>query len=141
MKGFGTVFVAASLLQIVLVSAKVPDWVTPEMLAMVKDDKETCMSTHSTTQDMIDQVDNGFVPDIRSLKCYMHCLFEAISMIDEDGNLEVELMTGMLPENMQDDARNVLDKCSKEDGADECEKVYNIATCIGKANPKLMVII
>ena len=133
-------FLALVCAQAVLVRA-MPDWVPPEVLDMVQDDKARCMGEHGTTQAQIDEVDRGNIANEPSITCYMYCLLEAFSLVDEDGNLEADMMLGLLPDNLQDTATEVMGKCTPTVGADNCEKIYNLATCVCATVPDLWFIV
>ena len=133
-------FLALVCVQAVLVRA-VPDWVPPEVLDMVQDDKERCMGEHGTSQGQIDAVGSGNIVNEPSITCYMYCLLEAFSLVDEDGNLETDMLLGLLPDKFQDTAVEVLDKCTPTTGSDNCEKMFNLAKCVYSAVPELWFIV
>lgn len=120
------------------VSADLPDFVTPEMIEMVQDDKVRCMDKFGTDQGMIDQVNAGNILNDPKLTCYMHCLFESFGVIDEDsGDFEYEMLVGFFPENVQEQGRDILGGCADQVGSDLCDKVYKIATCIQAKAPSM----
>ncbi|EZA48953.1 ObirObp1 [Ooceraea biroi] len=133
-----SVIVAVVLLQAIYVSAGgPPDWVPPEMLEMVQGDKKRCMGEHGTSQALIDEVNNGNLADDRSIACYMHCMLDAFSLVDEEGNLETEMLLGVIPEQFLELATELLNKCAVQEGADGCEKVFKIAKCVQATKPEL----
>ncbi|XP_043283074.1 general odorant-binding protein 69a-like [Venturia canescens] len=120
------------------VSADLPDFVTPEIIEMVHDDKIRCMDKFGTDQGMIDQVNTGTILNDPKLTCYMHCLFESFGVIDEDsGDFEYEMLLGFFPDDIQAQGRDILSSCAEQDGADLCDKVYKIATCIQAKAPTM----
>ncbi|XP_044007065.1 general odorant-binding protein 69a-like [Aphidius gifuensis] len=129
------------LLQAVFITAKLPDFITPDMVAMVADDKAKCMGLHGTTEALIDQVNEGTIVNDRAITCYMHCLFETFGVIDEDGELEVEMLVGMFPESIQDAGRELFNKCASQTGSDDCDKVFNIAKCVQQTRPDMWFMI
>ncbi|XP_058795249.1 general odorant-binding protein 69a-like [Phymastichus coffea] len=124
-----------------LVGAGPPDWISPEILEMVQADKARCMGEHGTTEALIEEVNQGHLPDDKAITCYMYCLFEAFSLVDEDGELEVEMLVGFLPENMQGVASELIDACAKEQGTDVCNKMYVVAKCVQQRRPDLWFMI
>ncbi|KOC66869.1 Pheromone-binding protein-related protein 1, partial [Habropoda laboriosa] len=112
-----------------------PDWIPPEIFDMVADDKARCMGEHGTTQAQIDEVDKGTVLDNPSITCYMYCLLEAFSLVDEEANIDTDMLLGLLPENLQDRAESILGQCTPTTGSDNCNKIYNLATCVQKLAP------
>ncbi|XP_008554592.1 general odorant-binding protein 69a [Microplitis demolitor] len=129
------------LLQTFLVSAKLPDWVPAEVIDMAQGEKGRCMSEHGTTEDMINAVNEGNIPNDPKLTCYMFCLFESFSIIDEDGVLEYGMLTEMFPDDIKAKAETVLSGCAEQAGADNCEKVYKIATCVQSKSPDMWFMI
>ncbi|XP_047367285.1 uncharacterized protein LOC124956011 [Vespa velutina] len=134
-KLFFAVFVV--LLSMKNVNAGPPDWVPAELLDMVVGDKTRCMEEHGTTQALIDQVNDGNLVNDRSLSCYMFCLLDAFSLVDEEGNLEAEMLLGFLPENLVAQGTDILNACAKQDGADGCERVFKVAQCVQQKVPEL----
>nr|UHN91809.1 general odorant binding protein 4 [Quadrastichus mendeli] len=126
---------------LVFVSAGPPDWISPEILEMVQSDKARCMGEHGTTEALIEEVNQGHLPNDRAITCYMYCLFEAFSLVDEDGELEVEMLVGFLPEHMQEVANELIEACAKESGSDVCEKMYAVAKCVQQRRPDLWFMI
>nr|QDJ95961.1 odorant-binding protein 18 [Encarsia formosa] len=131
----GVFMVLAVCLQ--AISANRPDFITDEVMEMIKDDKARCMAEHGTTEALIDEVNNGHLPNDKALTCYMFCLFEAFSLVDEDANLEVDMLIGFLPESMQSIAHDLIEKCAHKSGADPCDKIFNMAKCVQDERPDL----
>ncbi|KAK2579462.1 hypothetical protein KPH14_010777 [Odynerus spinipes] len=131
-----TIFAIVAL-QDVRVTAGPPDWIPPEMLEMVAGDKARCMEEHGTSQALIDQVNDGNLVNDRSLTCYMFCLLDAFSLVDDDGNLESEMLLGFIPDNLKELGNDILNACAKQDGADGCERIYNVAKCVQQKVPEL----
>ncbi|XP_043516610.1 general odorant-binding protein 69a-like [Frieseomelitta varia] len=127
-------------LQTILVNA-VPDWVPPEIFDMVADDKARCMSEHGTTQAQIDEVDKGILKDEPSITCYMYCLLETFSLVDEEADIDTDMMMGLLPEELQARAQEIIPKCTPASGSDNCNKIFNLAKCVQSAAPDLWFIV
>ncbi|XP_076276130.1 odorant binding protein 1 isoform X3 [Lasioglossum baleicum] len=136
----GLLFFGLVCLQAALVRA-VPDWLPPEIIDMVQDDKQRCMEEHGTTEEQIQQVMQGNIPNDRSITCYMYCLLEAFSLVDDEANLESDMLMGFLPENLLDTAAQVMAKCTPGAGADNCERLHSIAVCVYEAVPELWFIV
>ncbi|XP_003701453.1 odorant binding protein 1 [Megachile rotundata] len=130
----GLLLLAIVYLQTVLVRAA-PDWIPPEIYDMIADDKSRCMSEHGTKQEEIDEVSAGVIKNEPSITCYMYCMLEAFSLVDDEAQLETEMMVGLLPESLQDKANNVLSKCTPTSGTDNCNKIFNLATCVQQSAP------
>ncbi|EFN89245.1 Pheromone-binding protein-related protein 1 [Harpegnathos saltator] len=107
------------------------------MLEMVQGDKERCMAEHGTSQDLIDQVNDGHLSDDRSITCYMNCLLDAFSLVDEEGDLEADMLISVIPEQYQEIGTKLLTKCAKQDGADPCEKIFKVAQCVQGTVPEV----
>ncbi|XP_043802626.1 general odorant-binding protein 69a-like [Apis laboriosa] len=127
-------------LQTIFVSAA-PDWVPPEVFDMVADDKARCMGEHGTTQAQIDEVDKGKLVNEPSITCYMYCLLEAFSLVDDDANVDEDMMLGLLPDHLQERAQSIMGKCLPTSGSDNCNKIYNLAKCVQESAPDVWFII
>ncbi|CAK9819635.1 General odorant-binding protein 69a [Anthophora plagiata] len=136
----GLLFFGFVCLQAVLVSAA-PDWVPPEIFEMVADDKARCMGEHGTTQAQIDEVDQGKLENNPSITCYMYCLLEAFSLVDDEGNLDADMMLGLLPESLQERAESIVGQCTPTTGTDNCNKIFNLASCVQKLAPDVWFIL
>ncbi|XP_017754774.1 PREDICTED: general odorant-binding protein 69a-like [Eufriesea mexicana] len=135
-----SLYLALVCLQTVLVHA-VPDWMPPEILDMAKEDKIRCMSEHGTTQEQINDVEKGTIPNDPSITCYMYCLLEAFSLVDDEGNLDEDMLMGVLPDNFQELANSILKTCLPTHGSDNCDKIYNLAKCIQSSAPDIWFMI
>ncbi|XP_060817737.1 pheromone-binding protein-related protein 6-like [Bombus pascuorum] len=127
-------------LQTIFVNA-VPDWIPPEIFDMVAEDKARCMSEHGTTQAQIDEVDQGVLKDDRSITCYMFCLLEAFSLVDDEGDIDADMLLGLLPDQFQARAESVMSKCTPAAGSDKCDKIYNLAKCAMAEAPDVWFIV
>lgn len=114
-----------------------PDWVPQDLIDMVQGDKERCMAEHGTTQALIDKVNDGVLENDRAISCYMYCLLDAFTLVDEEGNLEAEMLISFLPDDLKAQGTDILNKCAKQDGADGCEKTFNVAKCVQSTVPEL----
>ncbi|XP_031833781.1 odorant binding protein 1 [Nomia melanderi] len=137
----GLLFLGIVFVHAACVFAGVPDWIPPEVIDMVQDDKNRCMAEHGTQEAEIAEVQAGRITSARSITCYMYCLLEAFSLVDDEGNLESDMLMGLLPENLQDTAESVLAKCTPAAGADPCEKIYNLAVCVYNTVPDLWFVV
>ena len=55
--------------------------------------------------------------------------------VDEDGDLEVEMLVGFMPENMQEAGLELIEHCAHLPGADVCDKMYQRAKCVQEKRP------
>ncbi|KAG6803427.1 odorant binding protein 1 precursor [Apis mellifera caucasica] len=118
-----------------------PDWVPPEVFDLVAEDKARCMSEHGTTQAQIDDVDKGNLVNEPSITCYMYCLLEAFSLVDDEANVDEDIMLGLLPDQLQERAQSVMGKCLPTSGSDNCNKIYNLAKCVQESAPDVWFVI
>ncbi|XP_051156107.1 general odorant-binding protein 69a-like [Leptopilina boulardi] len=139
MKGFGSTIVFCILVQIAF--GKIPEWLPPDMMDMVQGDKNRCMSEHGTSQAVIDDASEGKFIEDRSLSCYMYCLFESFSLADEDGNVDADLLSSLMPEHIQTAALDVFGACGNAAGSDPCDKFYKMAVCAYAKRPDIWFMI
>lgn len=93
-------------------------------------------------------------------KCKTHRNNTSIQ-VDEEGNLETEMLLSVIPEQFQEIGNKILNKCAVQgklrvnfftwicyivdlcftnkflDGADACEKIYNVAKCVQGTVPEV----
>nr|ALG36142.1 odorant binding protein 9 [Sclerodermus sp. MQW-2015] len=128
-------------LQAVSVCAERPAWITQEILDMIANDKNNCMAEHGTTEAQVDSVNNGQLPEDRSITCYMFCMFDTFAVVDEDGVLDADTLSSFFPEEVQEKARGAFGPCSEPPGDDNCDKMKNLAKCIHEHDPSMLFMI
>ncbi|XP_043482799.1 pheromone-binding protein-related protein 6-like [Leptopilina heterotoma] len=135
MKGFRSLLVLCILVHVAI--GKIPEWIPPEMMDMVKGDKTRCMNEHGTTEAMIQDASEGKFIDDHSLSCYMFCLFDAFSLADEDGNVDADLLSSLMPEKIQAIALEVFGTCGDIGADNPCDKFYKMAVCAYAKRPDI----
>ncbi|XP_014221575.1 general odorant-binding protein 69a-like [Trichogramma pretiosum] len=123
--------------QALVVYAKRPEYITDEIMDMISNDKNRCMAEYGTTEALIDQVNDGHIPNDRAITCYMYCMFESFSLVDEDGEIEIEMLVGFIPEEFQEIAAELIEACATLPGEDVCDKMYKRSSCVQAKRPDL----
>nr|UQJ72437.1 odorant binding protein 1 [Trissolcus basalis] len=133
--------VCVAVIQATLVIAKRPDFIDDDMMEMIKEDKAQCMQEHGTTEDMIEKASEGNIPNDSHITCYISCLLTRLGMLTDDGAIDADMMLSVVPDEIQDKAQQVLEKCGALTGTNNCERMYNAAQCILKNCPEMWFIV
>ncbi|GAB0093625.1 hypothetical protein DMENIID0001_087930 [Sergentomyia squamirostris] len=93
------------------------------------------------TDDLIEEVNKGFFPDNRSLKCYTNCILEMTQTVSRgriDYRMSLTQIDLLFPEEMKEPAKKTLEACrgSMKGIKDHCEASYNYLQCMYRVNKK-----
>ncbi|GFG40301.1 hypothetical protein Cfor_12033 [Coptotermes formosanus] len=104
--------------------------------------RKHCQPVTGVSDDVLDATMKGTFADDRNLKCYLACIM-GLSHVLKNGkyraDLAVRLADDLLPADLKDKARAVVEKCSTAaDGlTDECEMAFAIKKCSYAADPEV----
>ncbi|XP_046422721.1 general odorant-binding protein 56d-like isoform X1 [Neodiprion pinetum] len=108
-----------------------------EMQEMAQMLHNTCVAETGVAEDLIIKCRSGDFTDDPKLKCYMLCLLNQISAFD-DGEIDVDTLVAMLPEEILGKAEPVLRSCGTIKGTDDCDSVYQTNKCYYDKSPLQM---
>lgn len=95
----------------------------------------------SLTLEAIKEFDSGDIHDDANLKCYMHCIFEAMDLWGDDDKLHIMKMADHLEEHydeeIQDIAIRMGRKCVRVEGENKCDRAFWYHKCWKTQDPKV----
>ncbi|CAH2059775.1 unnamed protein product, partial [Iphiclides podalirius] len=105
-----------------------------EMAELAKMLRENCAEETGVDLGLVDEVNGGadLTPDAK-LKCYIKCVMETAGMMSE-GEMDVEAVVAMLPEDMRRKNEASLRACGTKRGADHCDTAYLTQVCWQNSN-------
>ncbi|XP_012265247.2 general odorant-binding protein 83a-like [Athalia rosae] len=106
-----------------------------EVQEMVKMLHDSCVEETGVTEALIDGARTGNFAEDNSLKCYMKCLMMQLSALTDDGDIDVETVISMLPDEMKADGEPIIRACGTVKGADECDTVFLTQKCYYQQSP------
>nr|UDM59898.1 putative odorant binding protein 11 [Corcyra cephalonica] len=105
-----------------------------EMAELAKMLHDNCGEEVGVDLSLVDKVNAGadLMPDPK-LKCYIKCIMETAGMMS-DGEMDVEAVLGLLPEDLSKKNGDLLRTCGTKKGADDCDTAYLTQVCWQKGN-------
>uniref|UniRef100_A0A0K8TUT3 Antennal Binding Protein X n=1 Tax=Epiphyas postvittana TaxID=65032 RepID=A0A0K8TUT3_EPIPO len=105
-----------------------------EMAELAKMLHDNCGEETGADLSLVDKVNAGadLMPDPK-LKCYIKCIMETAGMLT-DGEVDVEAVIALLPEDMAAKNGPALRKCGTQKGADDCDTAFLTQVCWQTAN-------
>lgn len=67
----------------------------------------------------------------------MNCIFHEARVVDENGEVHLEMIHDMLPDSMQDIALHMGKKCLYPQGETQCDRAFWLHKCWKTADPKV----
>lgn len=67
----------------------------------------------------------------------MNCIFHEARVVDENGEVHLEMLHEMLPESMADIAMHMGKKCLYPKGETQCDRAFWLHKCWKTADPKV----
>ncbi|KAJ1528312.1 hypothetical protein ONE63_006734 [Megalurothrips usitatus] len=99
--------------------------------------REACMGETGVDAAALDGCLSGNFPDDPKLKCYMKCVYQQMTVMDDDGMVDADMMLTMLPEDIQPKAEGILNACKDVHGADACDNAMLFNKCLYAKAPEV----
>nr|ALG36134.1 odorant binding protein 1 [Sclerodermus sp. MQW-2015] len=99
--------------------------------------RQECIEKTGAAEDAIDNASKGIFAEDDKLKCYFKCIFEELTVFDESGKVNYDIILEMLPEEAKEVGQKIIDDCKDTTGKDLCELAYNINRCAYDSNPQI----
>ncbi|CAG9767555.1 unnamed protein product [Ceutorhynchus assimilis] len=113
-----------------------------EMQELAAQLHKTCVEETGTNNDAIQNANKGIFSEDQSFKCYIKCLLEQMAVIDNDtGEIDVEAMIAVLPEEFQEKTAPIIRKCGSKKGANICENAWLTHKCYYETDPTMYALI
>ncbi|VVC25514.1 Pheromone/general odorant binding protein [Cinara cedri] len=99
-----------------------------------------CSKKFPITEEMKANAKNGIFSEDRGFKCFVMCVFEEVSLIDDEGNIDESSLIAMADGDMkpliEDAAKTCLPNIAGK--PDSCEVAFNFVVCSMNINKKLI---
>ncbi|XP_034238292.1 general odorant-binding protein 83a-like [Thrips palmi] len=131
--------VAAALLAVsALVTAEVN--LSDDQKALLKQLRGSCMEETGVAEATIEACKTGNFADDPKLRCYLKCVYQQMTVMDDDGMVDADMMVTMLPEEIQAKAEPILQVCKAVNGADACENAMQFNKCLYEKAPDYYIV-
>ncbi|XP_075971949.1 general odorant-binding protein 83a-like [Anticarsia gemmatalis] len=107
-----------------------------EIIQQVHDE---CKGKTGTIEEDIANCENGIFKEDQKLKCYMFCLLEEASLVDENDMVDYDMMFSMIPEPYNERYQKTILACKHEDtmDKDKCQRAFDVHRCSYKVDPDM----
>ncbi|XP_047985436.1 general odorant-binding protein 83a-like [Leguminivora glycinivorella] len=98
-----------------------------------------CVGKTGVAEEDIANCENGIFKEDTKLKCYMFCLLEEASLVDETDTVDYEMMVSLIPEQYYDRVSKMIFACKHLDtpDKDKCQRAFDVHKCSYSKDPDL----
>lgn len=72
---------------------------------------EHCVEVTGIDEDWTLQMVRGKMPEDRSIGCYLHCMFDTIGLVSDEGHIRFQEVLHLLPQRHQEILSDVVQRC------------------------------
>nr|WHU27540.1 odorant binding protein 21 [Heliconius charithonia] len=97
-----------------------------------------CVAKTEVTEEDIANCENGIFKEDIKLKCYMFCLLEEGSLVDENDNVDYDMMISLIPDQYTDRVSKMITACKHLDtpNKNKCQRAFDVHKCSYDTDPK-----
>lgn len=90
-----------------------------------------CVAESGASEDSLKKCIDGTIHDERGVKCYIHCLFDKVEVIEEGtGRILLDRLAPLAPSNeIKDALEHLTRECGHISHEDSCDTAYEVAKC------------
>uniref|UniRef100_A0A182IUW0 Odorant-binding protein 7 n=1 Tax=Anopheles atroparvus TaxID=41427 RepID=A0A182IUW0_ANOAO len=100
---------------------------------------DICLGETGASEDRLRQCLDGTVADDPEVKCYIHCLFDKIDVVDEDtGRIFLDQLLYLVPDDVKEAVEQLTRECSHIVTPDKCDTAYETVKCYFKAHDEVI---
>ncbi|XP_050666317.1 general odorant-binding protein 83a-like [Leptidea sinapis] len=118
-------------------AAKEKPELSDEIKEIIEHVHNECVAKTAVAEVDIANCENGIFKEDNKLKCYMFCLLEEGSLVDDDGNVDYDLMISLIPEQYTERVTKMIFACKHLDtpDKDKCQRAFDVHQCSYKQDP------
>ncbi|CAH0592408.1 unnamed protein product [Chrysodeixis includens] len=110
-----------------------------EIKEIIQTVHDECVSKTGVAEEDITNCENGIFKEDVKLKCYMFCLMEEASLVDENDVVDYDLLVSLIPDEYYDRTSNMIFACKHLDtpDKDKCQRAFDVHKCSYDKDPAL----
>ncbi|CAH1111283.1 unnamed protein product [Psylliodes chrysocephalus] len=114
-----------------------------ELKFMLKALHDICRDQCGITEASIDEIRVGQLKNDKKIKKYMSCIWLQSTMMDELGNLNIDLLHDLCPASLKDKVPKIHIDCHKKQPAKSPleDLIFGMEDCVYKTNPEAYIMI
>nr|UVB79200.1 odorant-binding protein 10 [Heortia vitessoides] len=111
--------------------------VSDEIKEIIQHVHNECVGKTGVAEEDIQNCEKGIFKEDKKLKCYMFCLMEEASLVDDDGAVDYDMMVSIIPEKYYERASNMIFACKHLDtpDKDKCQRAFDVHKCSYDRDP------
>uniref|UniRef100_A0A182YSA6 Uncharacterized protein n=1 Tax=Anopheles stephensi TaxID=30069 RepID=A0A182YSA6_ANOST len=100
---------------------------------------ELCVAESGASEELLRQCMDGTVHSDPAVKCYIHCLFDKIDVIEEGtGRILLDRLLYIIPDDVKDAVNQLTRACSHIVTPDKCDTAYETVKCYFNAHDEVI---
>nr|AHA39268.1 odorant-binding protein 3 [Monochamus alternatus] len=114
---------------IVGVCAALVSGMSDEMKDLLDSLHAQCLSDTGANEDLISKAQKGEFTEDEKLKCYMKCIFDETGLFGDDGQIDIDGMIAMLPDEIREPFSPTVRKCGGLLSGSPCQQSFMLYKC------------
>ncbi|XP_053669027.1 general odorant-binding protein 69a [Anopheles marshallii] len=100
---------------------------------------DICVAESGASEELLRQCLDGTVHDDPAVKCYIHCLFDKIDVIEEDtGRILLDRLLYIIPDDVKEAVNHLTRECSHIVTPDKCDTAFETVKCYFNAHDEVI---
>ncbi|KAJ8736403.1 hypothetical protein PYW08_007059 [Mythimna loreyi] len=110
-----------------------------EIKEIVQTIHDECVIITGVAEEDIANCEHGIFKEDPKLKCYMFCLMEEASLVDDDGTVDYDMLVSLIPEKYYERTTKMIFSCRYLDtpDKDKCQRAFDVHKCSFEKDPDL----
>ncbi|CAB3239931.1 unnamed protein product [Arctia plantaginis] len=108
-----------------------------EIKEIIQTVHDECVGKTGVSEEDITNCENGIFKEDPKLKCYMFCLMEEASLVDDDDTVDYDMLVSLIPEEYFERTSKMIFACKHLDtpDKDKCQGAFDVHKCSYEKDP------
>ncbi|CAH1639679.1 unnamed protein product [Spodoptera littoralis] len=110
-----------------------------EIKEIIQTVHDECVAKTGVAEEDITNCENGIFKEDAKLKCYMFCLLEEASLVDDDDTVDYDMLVSLIPDEYYERTTKMIFACKHLDTPDKdrCQRAFEVHKCSYEKDPDL----